>query len=82
MATKRKAIDKLQNRLLKAYRMVESGEVTLAEFVGNLECLKFMANMEAWEDSGDLVDELLSDLPDSVKVVAIGMKKEEDGIDS
>lgn len=82
MATKKKAIDKLQNRLIKAYKMVLDGEVTLAEFVGNLECLKFMANMEAWEDSGDLVDELLSDLPDSVKVVAIGMKKEEDGVEA
>lgn len=73
MATKRKAIDKLQNRLLKAYEMVMDGEVTLAEFVGNVECLKFMANMDAWEAT----DDPLGDLPDEIKVVLLGKKGEE-----
>lgn len=77
MATKRKrkAIDKLQNRLLKAYELVMDGEVTLAEFVGNVECLKFMANMDAWEATD------CDDLPDEIKVVLLGDKKGE-GIDS
>lgn len=79
MATKRKhkAIDKLQNRLLKAYELVMDGEVTLAEFVGNVECLKFMANMDAWEATEDEG----CDLPDGIKVVLLGDKKGE-GIDS
>lgn len=77
MATKRKAIDKLQNRLLKAYELVMDGEVTLAEFVGNVECLKFMANMDAWEAT----DDPLGDLPDEIKVVLLGDKKGE-SIDS
>lgn len=77
MATKRKrkAIDKLQNRLLKAYELVMDGEVTLAEFVGNVEALKFMANMDAWEATD------CDDLPEGIKVVLLGDKKGE-GIDS
>ena len=74
MATKRKAIDKLQNRLLRAYRMVESGEVTLAEFVGNLECLKFMANMDAWEAT----EEEGCGLPDAITAALLGARKGEE----
>ena len=79
MATKRKrkAIDKLQNRLLKAYELVLDGEVTLAEFVGNVEAIKFMANMDAWEATEDEG----CGLPDAIVAALLGAEKGE-GIDS